>query len=324
MNKEVFGQFLAQTRKALNMTQQELAQKLHVTNTAVSKWERGLSYPDVSLFEPLARALGLTVSELMDCQKAAVPSDDPQNRGIRSLLDIVSESMRHQRRKWLLCTVVPFAAALVIGCVICYFTVLSVHGTSMVQSPVVQIDQDGQWVFIEKDGGLLKLKCEDPSLFDNVSSFLPSYYFFEYRYNKSTWEGWLLTYKKLDSIVGTPLDEVGSSFFLDGNVLGQQNVICQISNVRKDPQEGRQYLYSYRYYFKDPEDPNPEHILANITDCRDHIVCDYDADGIGEIFVLTGYCNKTYQVYDLADGRIESRFTNQIPDNIAADLHSTP
>ena len=50
MDREMLGRFIAQRRKERNMTQRELAEKLHVTDKAVSKWERGLSYPDVTLF----------------------------------------------------------------------------------------------------------------------------------------------------------------------------------------------------------------------------------------------------------------------------------
>ena len=56
MNKQIFGTYIAENRKQLGMTQAQLADRLHVTDKAVSKWERGLSYPDVTLLEPLAEA----------------------------------------------------------------------------------------------------------------------------------------------------------------------------------------------------------------------------------------------------------------------------
>jgi len=49
MNKEIFGGFIAVLRKETGMTQKQVADRLHVTDRAVSKWERGLSYPDVTL-----------------------------------------------------------------------------------------------------------------------------------------------------------------------------------------------------------------------------------------------------------------------------------
>ena len=57
MNMHAFGQFIVERRRGLGLTQLQLAESLHVTDKAVSKWERGLSYPDVTLLEPLAEAL---------------------------------------------------------------------------------------------------------------------------------------------------------------------------------------------------------------------------------------------------------------------------
>ena len=54
---------IAQARQQLKMTQQQLAERLCVTNKAVSKWERGACVPDVSLLVPLCRILGMSVQE---------------------------------------------------------------------------------------------------------------------------------------------------------------------------------------------------------------------------------------------------------------------
>lgn len=59
------GALIAQTRRELGMTQKELAQRLSVSDRAVSKWERGAGFPDVSLLEPLSQALSLTAAELL-------------------------------------------------------------------------------------------------------------------------------------------------------------------------------------------------------------------------------------------------------------------
>lgn len=64
MDSTQFGAFVAQLRKEQNMTQRELAQRLNVTDKAVSKWETGKGFPDVKLLEPLAQALGVSVVEL--------------------------------------------------------------------------------------------------------------------------------------------------------------------------------------------------------------------------------------------------------------------
>ena len=58
MDAKEFGAFLAQVRRERNMTQAELAQQLHVTDKAVSRWERGIGLPDINTLEPLADVLG--------------------------------------------------------------------------------------------------------------------------------------------------------------------------------------------------------------------------------------------------------------------------
>lgn len=65
MNAKAFGAFLAETRRARGLTQSALAEQLHVTDKAVSRWERGLGFPDINTLEPLADALGITLAQLM-------------------------------------------------------------------------------------------------------------------------------------------------------------------------------------------------------------------------------------------------------------------
>lgn len=59
------GAFIKALRTELGLTQRELAERLHITDRAVSKWERGLSAPGIDLLEPLAEALGVSVTELL-------------------------------------------------------------------------------------------------------------------------------------------------------------------------------------------------------------------------------------------------------------------
>ncbi len=73
LDKEAFGRFVAQLRKEQGMTQKMLAQTLQVTDKAVSKWETGQRCPDIALLIPLARALGVTVTELLECRRVEQP-----------------------------------------------------------------------------------------------------------------------------------------------------------------------------------------------------------------------------------------------------------
>ena len=65
MDKYVTGAVIRKLREAKRMTQEELADKLFDSSKAVSKWETGQGFPDISLIEPLAAALGISVIELL-------------------------------------------------------------------------------------------------------------------------------------------------------------------------------------------------------------------------------------------------------------------
>ena len=69
MDAEKFGAFLQTRRKELGMTQNELAEKLYVTAKAVSRWERGVGFPDIKLLQPLADELQVSIVELMHSQR---------------------------------------------------------------------------------------------------------------------------------------------------------------------------------------------------------------------------------------------------------------
>ncbi len=65
MDRYVTGDVIRKLRESKKMTQEELAKKLYVSGKAVSKWETGNGYPDISLIEPLAKALDISVIELL-------------------------------------------------------------------------------------------------------------------------------------------------------------------------------------------------------------------------------------------------------------------
>lgn len=70
------GEIIAERRKALGMTQKDLADKMNVTDKAVSKWERNLSIPDVASIPTLADILELSVEELMgSCETKEITSE---------------------------------------------------------------------------------------------------------------------------------------------------------------------------------------------------------------------------------------------------------
>ncbi|MDQ1206036.1 helix-turn-helix domain-containing protein [Microbacterium sp. SORGH_AS_0862] len=85
-SKSSFGAFVQEKRRAAGMTQRQLASELFVTESAVSKWERGLSYPDISVVSALARAVGVSEGELFNAS---------ENRESR-----IVESQARSYRRW--------------------------------------------------------------------------------------------------------------------------------------------------------------------------------------------------------------------------------
>lgn len=117
IDKQAFGAFVASRRKELGYTQKELAQKLFLSDKAISKWETGASIPDTAMLIPLAELLGVSVTELLLCRR--IEPDVPVETGqVETLLktaigysDEEIAARRAGRRRWGLI----YGAALLLG-----------------------------------------------------------------------------------------------------------------------------------------------------------------------------------------------------------------
>jgi transcriptional regulator with XRE-family HTH domain len=65
MDAAKIGCYIAKKRKEINMSQRELAEYLHITDKAISKWERGLSFPDITVLIPLSEILAISLYDLL-------------------------------------------------------------------------------------------------------------------------------------------------------------------------------------------------------------------------------------------------------------------
>lgn len=120
MNSQKTGQLIAQQRGALGLTQKQLASQLHISDRTVSRWERGVGFPDLSLLEPLADALGLSVIELLRGEHLP-PEQQPTpqtEHTARDVLNSAGEMVRKTARRfrWLL---TALAALVVLAGAVC-------------------------------------------------------------------------------------------------------------------------------------------------------------------------------------------------------------
>ena len=84
MTNKSMADVISSRRKELGMTQKELADKLNITDKAVSKWERGIACPDTAAIPKLAQILGISLEELMDAE----PAQNPGGEKAEQVLDV--------------------------------------------------------------------------------------------------------------------------------------------------------------------------------------------------------------------------------------------
>ena len=130
MNNKKTGELISILRKELGFNQKELAEKLNITDKAVSKWETGRSAPDVSMLLPLAEVLGVSVTEILKGERI-----NQQEIGTKSN-EMIVMTLKKSKLKVLIAVISVFA--LLIG-LICsypayhYFSTISEHDFLKVQ-----------------------------------------------------------------------------------------------------------------------------------------------------------------------------------------------
>ena len=127
MDNEKMGQFISELRKSQEMTQKELAAKLNITDKAVSKWERGLSSPDIALLSPLSDILGVTTNELLsgersEAEVAAVEAS------VVNALHYADKAVKIRANSILSICAVAYSALLLLGIIVCAICDLAVSG----------------------------------------------------------------------------------------------------------------------------------------------------------------------------------------------------
>ena len=132
MNRKKFGELIIRLRQTRNMKQKELADAMNVSTTAVSKWERGINYPDVESMEQLAEIFHLTIAELFEPEETlqkllqGQPQQDVEQNPLPGEISLnrpagKSASIRkHLSRKTLLILIITGILLCVIGGILIY------------------------------------------------------------------------------------------------------------------------------------------------------------------------------------------------------------
>ena len=101
MNQEVIGKFIAECRKEKNMTQQELADKLGVTDRAISHWENGRRLPDYSLLKDLCDVLSISINELFSGEK--ISKEDYETKAEENMSKLINDNYSEKKKiNWII------------------------------------------------------------------------------------------------------------------------------------------------------------------------------------------------------------------------------
>lgn len=98
MDQQKMGKFISMLRKEKGLTQQELAEKLGITDKAVSKWERGLGCPDISLLTPISELFDVSINELLLGERKKIGTDDIEEIN-RNILEYSSNEISFNKSK---------------------------------------------------------------------------------------------------------------------------------------------------------------------------------------------------------------------------------
>lgn len=107
------GKYIAGKRKALGMTQKQLAEKLNMSDKSVSKWERGVCLPDVSVYRELCEILGISINEFLAGED--IDAENVEKKSEDNIIQVTKDSKKKQKNlKSILAVVTTFAVIMVL------------------------------------------------------------------------------------------------------------------------------------------------------------------------------------------------------------------
>lgn len=141
MNQTEIGKFIAKRRKEKKLTQAQLAEKLNITDRAVSKWETGKSMPDSSVMLALCEILGITVNELLSGEE--IDMESMEKRADENLIALKRKDENNMTKNGIVS--ILFSAALLTGIMVCLICNIAISG-KLTWSPVPVVSIIFAWV----------------------------------------------------------------------------------------------------------------------------------------------------------------------------------
>ena len=137
MDNKKFGQFILKLRKEKGWTQLELAEKLNITDKAVSKWERGTGFPDIKMIEPLAEVFNVSILEIMQSERIpgqTIPKDNA-SEAINNVIDVVAFQRKIEKRN-IIITATAFSTLIMLLFLI---DIMQLEGFIMICLPLIML-----------------------------------------------------------------------------------------------------------------------------------------------------------------------------------------
>ena len=329
MTKEQLGAFIAENRRDRDMTQRDLAERLHITDKAVSKWERGLSYPDVTLLEPLAEVFGLGVEELVACRRTEEKKEE--ERPVKNILEISRENRQSDRRKSAIRTALSALVIVGLALLAVWYSATFVHEEREDSIWLKETVGETNYLYVEEKGHLLRLKCAESIDFDAIELTDSKWgdelvYRLDCRWNQKTFEGTVHACEEtgrhnLGGLIDVTFEAESAPLF------GHNEVYYTSEDYYPDPfgePRGKVYLCNYRFWTATWDESANEWVdektVLLVEDCLTATVKDIDQDGENEVIVRTRWPEKPYAVYDWDGEGITQIWPDDVPEEILKSL----
>lgn len=147
MNQDKIGKFIAESRKAKKLTQEELAEKLGVNNRTISRWENGHNMPDVSLYKTLCETLEISIEELINGEKT--PKKNLKQSYEKAIISTINSSQKNKNKMHkvinLLLLIIILTSIITISILIYYknkYPKIDIYNISILNSDVNKLNEE--------------------------------------------------------------------------------------------------------------------------------------------------------------------------------------